>query len=356
MNLNIGFKQYRVNGCNSYLVFDRSKKRGALIDPHLGLLSDYRNEVIAHSLKLDWVLDTHVHADHASATHLFFQEYKCPVIMSSRTASQRPTRKVVSGDLLEVGDLKFKVLETPGHTPDSISIAGEGLVFTGDTLLIGATGRTDFGGSNPSAEWKSINEILGRLPDLTVVYPGHDYSDLLFSTIANEKKKNLHWNLSSEKQFINMKLEERIENPSEEIRKILDYNLSLNPKASAVGTGANVTACGKAMKGSGSFGVMGIEKYTAKLKENMSGVGFYDVRESDEFSEGHIPGVQNMPLSELGLHLNELLAKKRIYLNCRSGGRSSIAAKTLSYLGHADVVNIAGGFQAYLHQGLTVEK
>lgn len=356
MNSKLGIKQFRTEGCISYLVFDQAEKKAALIDPHLEFMAEYRDYLASGGLKLIWVLDTHVHADHASATHLISREFKVPVIMSKSSTSKRVTRPVSHGDVLELGGLKFRVLDTPGHTPDSISIEGEGLVFTGDTLLIGASGRTDFGGSDPSAEWNSIREVLGKLLDATLVLPGHDYSDLLFSTIGNEKKKNSHWNFPSEKNFVAMKLEERIDRPSEEIKKILDFNLSTDPGPVSMGATANVTFCGKSMGEVGPYAAISVEKYEVKLKEKSPQISFLDVREPDEFRAGHIPGVENIPLSEIGIRLQELLSKKRIYVSCKSGGRSQWAAKTLCYLGHPDIVNVTGGLQAWMNRGLSVDK
>src|SRR5262249_41141661 len=149
-------------------------------------------------------------------------------------------------DVFKLGKVELTALATPGHTPDSICVharAGDAsVVFTGDTLFIGSSGRTDFPGADPAQQWASIHETLGALPGHTLIYPGHDYSDLLSSTMDTERKKTPHW-LKSREEFIAFKKSELIPAANDEIRKRVDYNRAANPAALSTSGGA-CTACG----------------------------------------------------------------------------------------------------------------
>lgn len=351
----LGIKQFRNDGCLSYLFFDRETKQAAVIDPCTDIMDEYREYVAQNGLKIVVALDTHVHADHYSATHLFKSEYGAEIGMSYLSPSARLGRKLKLRDAVAVGAFKLEVLETPGHTPDSLSLYGEGLLFTGDTLFIGASGRTDLPGGDPQAQWKSLHEVLGRLPDETIVFPGHDYNGLIFSTIGTEKKKNPHWLAPSLDQFVEMKKAQMISGLTAEISDRIAFNLlavptKLPPAAEAC------TACGVPNREVSRVASINIEKYAHKIEEKAAGTAFIDVREPDEFREGHMPGVENVPVSELALRLMELSAKKRLYFNCQGGGRSSRATSTFNYLGFPDAVNVNGGWKAWVKAGFPVAK
>jgi glyoxylase-like metal-dependent hydrolase (beta-lactamase superfamily II)/rhodanese-related sulfurtransferase len=356
VNTNLGLKQFRDEGCISYCLYDRKTRQAALIDPKFGLMEEYRNFLIDNGLKPVWVLDTHIHADHFSATHLFRQEYGAEIGMAESTKSERPTRRLKSGEKIQVGGIEIKVLATPGHTPDSVSYYVDGLVFTGDTLFIGGSGRTDFPGSDPAQQWESLHNVLGGLPGETLVFPGHDYNDLLFSTISVERTKNRHLILDTKEKFVAMKQSEFMPNPTDEIRKRIEANLQAAPVLAAGSEEGCATACGAPAAPKEAIASINVEKYSHKLQERSAGTTFVDVREPEEFSEGHMPGATNIPLSEVGLHLNELQGAKRVYISCLSGRRSMFATQTLAYLGFPDVVNVTGGFKAWQASGLPVEK
>ncbi|MDZ4678142.1 MAG: MBL fold metallo-hydrolase [Oligoflexia bacterium] len=354
MNTQVGLKQFRNNGCVSYLIYDRQTKETVVIDPDATLLDEYAHFLSHSELKPIWVLDTHIHADHFSATHLFGQEFQSEIGMSHLTQSKRPTKFLKTGDKINFGAHELTVLETPGHTPDSLSFIGDGIVFTGDSLFIGSTGRTDFPGADASQQWESIHKIFEQLPKSTVVLPAHDYNDYLFSTLEVEIQKNAHL-LKSKEEFISFKKLESIVASDDEIKKRIEFNLAKNPTPPEV-MGECATSCGMPSKDTVSFKNIGPQEYLPVIKEKADGVAFIDVREAEEFEAGHIPGTQNIPMSELGLHLSELRKSTKIYMSCLSGGRSSYTSKTLSYLGFSDVTNISGGFRGWVMTGLPIEK
>src|SRR5688572_25894038 len=137
------FEQVRRGGCLSYLIGCRETRCAILIDPELDARDEYLGLAAEHGLRIRYLLDTHTHADHFSTTHVLGQELGLPVIMHRNSAAPFANLRVEEGETLLVGHLRLQVLETPGHTDDSISLLLPDRVLTGDTLLIGATGRTD---------------------------------------------------------------------------------------------------------------------------------------------------------------------------------------------------------------------
>lgn len=349
-------KQFRTDGCLSYALFDPAAREAVLIDPCTDLLTDYRTWLADHRLKLVAVLDTHTHADHYSASHLLRAETGAEIGMSHSTASRRPSRRLRAGDQVKFGAFHIEVIETPGHTEDSLAYRQGDMLFTGDTLLASATGRTDFEGSDPAREWESL-QLLTSLPASTIVFPGHDYVGLLFSTLETERRENPHLQLPSQGAFTEHKLAERMMRPSEEILKRIEFNLAEKPTTLPPReAGGPVAVCGTSDRPVDRQASINVEKYRHKLTENAEGHLFIDVREPDEFETGHIPGTRCMPLSELAQHLPELRAARRVYVSCLSGMRGTMAARTLSYVGLPDVVNVNGGLKAWTQQGLPVTK
>jgi glyoxylase-like metal-dependent hydrolase (beta-lactamase superfamily II)/rhodanese-related sulfurtransferase len=351
-----GLKQFRQEGCLSYILFDRASREAAVIDPNMDLMEDYRSYIAEHGLKLRYALDTHIHADHYSATHLFQSEYRAQIGMSHRTQSERPAIRLKNHDKLKLNNLEIEVLETPGHTPDSLCFVAGGAVFTGDTLLIGATGRTDFPGSDPAMQWDSLHQILAKLDDKTVVFPGHDYNNLIFSQIGVEKRTNPHFKIEDRAAYIAMKKDECISHVSDEVQARVRFNQAVSPAPVTTGGAGAGTACGSANLEQARVATINVEKYSHKLGEKPEGNLFVDVREEEEFTDGHMPGARNIPLSELGFHLNELLGASRVYFSCLSGRRSEMATKTLNHIGHTDAVNVAGGIKAWKNAGLPVTR
>jgi glyoxylase-like metal-dependent hydrolase (beta-lactamase superfamily II)/rhodanese-related sulfurtransferase len=335
-----------------------------LVDPKLELMDDYRQFIADHALQLQVVIDTQLHSDHFSASHLLRGQYGAEIAMSHATKSARVTRRLVQNEKIKIGSLEFSVLETPGGALDALCLVGEGLVFTGNTLLIGSVARTDLQfsdvvASDPGVLWDSLHAQLAKLPGSTLVYPAYDSNELLFSTIGVELKNNPQLEISDRDSFVTFKAEESppvsTTHMSDEARIHLAFNQAAQPQALADAGFMRPRVAPVAVMEQEPASI-GVAKYAPKLKEKAQGSVFLDVREPMEFQEGHMPGVRNLPLSELGLHLAELATQNRIYLSCRSGARSRAAAKTLSYLGLKDVVDVSGGYQAWVASQFSVEK
>jgi glyoxylase-like metal-dependent hydrolase (beta-lactamase superfamily II)/rhodanese-related sulfurtransferase len=357
-----GLRQFRNEGCQSYIIFDSNSRACAVIDPQISFMPDYRDFIASQRLKPVYALDTHIHADHLSATHLFRAEFGAKVAMAAGTKSERPDTRLEHGQKITVGTLEIQALATPGHTPDScsfvVSRAGSPAraVFTGDTLFIGGSGRTDFPGADAAQQFSSIHDVLGKLREDTLVYPGHDYGDFLFSTIGVESRRNPHWAIRTPAEFEALKGSEKIVNPEGAVRKMVEFNMHRNPPGPADAGSGPCTACGAPVGDGDRVATISVEKLQAKMDKPEAGTAFIDVREPEEFAEGHLPGAVNIPLGELGLHLDELSKLHRCYLSCERGGRSILAAKTLSYLGVPGAVNVTGGFLAWQNAGHRVEK
>lgn len=173
----------------TYLIADPETRAAALIDPVLEQLDRDLKLIGELGLRLEWVFETHVHADHVTAaSHL--RERTGAKTVASRRGAPCVDVPVDAGDEVRLGQFVVKVLPTPGHTDDSLSFLVEGYVFTGDTLLVRGCGRSDFQNGDPGALYDSITETLFTLPDETVVLPGHDYRGFARSTIAEERRHN----------------------------------------------------------------------------------------------------------------------------------------------------------------------
>lgn len=216
----------------SYLVADEKTGQACLIDPVLEKVALYQQLLTELKLNLVYALDTHVHADHITALGKLRDIYNCRTMVGSNDDVACASSGLSDGDVISIGKIEMQILFTPGHTSDSycfyIPKQDEGYLFSGDTLLIRGTGRTDFQNGDPKQLFHSLHSILLNLPEHTWVYPGHDYKGWTRSTIAEEKQHNPRINLPSEAAFI-----EHMNN----------LNLP-NPKMMDIAVPANL-ACGK---------------------------------------------------------------------------------------------------------------
>lgn len=185
----------------TYLLADPDSGKAALIDPVLEQVDRDLKLIDELGLELVYVLDTHVHADHVTASGVIRERTGATAIGSPRGADCVDLT-VAHGDVLDLGKLQIEVLETPGHTDDSLSYKVGTDVFTGDALLVRGTGRTDFQNGNPGQLWDSLTRVLFSLPDETRVWPGHDYKGHTTTTIGEEKRHNPRVAGKSREQFV----------------------------------------------------------------------------------------------------------------------------------------------------------
>ena len=360
MQLNLGLRQFRNQYCLSYLVFDSGSREAILVDPCTECLEQYHNVIAEQRLKPVLIVETHLQCDHFSASQALATAYAkpkapVPICMSAKTKSKRATQLLSHGDRLKVGSLEFQVLESADHTEDSIVLlgslnAGPLLAFTGDTLLLGKMICPMLTDCDPGRQWAGIRKNLDDLPGKTIIFPGHDSGDLLFSLLEVEKKKNPAWT-SSLDDFVKLRKPICLANPGEDFMRALEFNLS-------AATGQPPYLPGKP-SGFGDpdpelqrFSAINIQKFAKKLKSGLEkGALLLDVREQNEFAKGHIAGAINLPISELALHLPEIFNASRVYVCGLSDARANQAVKTLNYIGVSDVLNVDGGVRAWANSG-----
>lgn len=338
------------SGCQSYLIGCRETGEALLVDPKVGRKKAYQSLLGNYGLKLVAVVDTHTHADHLSDS-IGFERLGLPVFMSRFSPCRRRITKVAHGEELRIGELRLRVLEVPGHTDDSIALAGDGFVVSGDTLLPGSLARSDFRGSDAARLFESVQRELLALPDATVVLPGHNYRDVLFTTIGAERRNNASLRHADAAAFARERNDVAGAGNTPDVDHMLRLNAEESPELPE--TSGPAVACCAAGESLGPL-PKAREQAPRDLAGARAGIAasgrWIDVRDPFEFGAGHIEGARNLPLSELGFHLEELgaLQGEPLVLQCQGGVRSLTAARTLSWLGVAtDAVSLAGGYVAW---------
>lgn len=188
----------------TYLLADKTSQEALLIDPVLEHSDQYVELIDELDLKLVLAVDTHIHADHVTALGTLRERTDCVTAMGEMTRTECVSAHFHDGELLRIGDHDLQALYTPGHTDDSYSFVMADRVFTGDTLLIRGTGRTDFQNGDPSAQYDSLFGKLLTLPEQTLVYPAHDYKGMTVSTIGEEKRFNPRLQVTSKDDYVEL--------------------------------------------------------------------------------------------------------------------------------------------------------
>ena len=207
----------------TYIIASAKGREAVIIDPVLENVDEYIQLLNELDLKLVKVIDTHIHADHVTGASKLKQATNCTTLMGEHTPADMVEIKVKDNELIKIDGLKIKSLYTPGHTSDSYSFLLDNYLFSGDTLLINGTGRTDFqNGSSKDAYNSLFNNIL-KLPEETLVYPGHDYNGKFSSTIGNEKKFNPRLQVKSVDEYVEIMSNLNLSKP-----EMMDSNVSKN--------------------------------------------------------------------------------------------------------------------------------
>lgn len=207
----------------TYLIAERGGGEALLIDPVKSALPQYLQLIDELGLRLVFAIDTHVHADHVTALGDLRTATACATLMGAQSKAECVSHKFSDGERIKVGGLELRALYTPGHTDDSYSFVMKDRVFTGDTLLIRGTGRTDFQNGDPAAEYDSLFGKLLQLPERTLVYPGHDYKGWTVSTIGEERAHNPRLQVGSKAEYIALMQGLRLPNP-----KLMDIAVPAN--------------------------------------------------------------------------------------------------------------------------------
>src|SRR5271169_6150356 len=184
------FEQIVTGGCQSYLVGCSETCAASIIDPEISQVDRYLTLAARDGLRIHYLIDTHTHADHFSATQQLAHQLGAPVVMHSASPAPFVNLRLQDGEQLAIGRLRLQALHTPGHTRDSMCLRIEDRLFTGDTLLIGATGRTDLPSGDAGALYESLFEGVLKLDPALKVFPAHEYKGRSHSTIGQELADN----------------------------------------------------------------------------------------------------------------------------------------------------------------------
>lgn len=342
------FKQFLDErcGCASYLVASRQSHEAAIIDPSIAI-EEYETLLAQRGFCLRYVIDTHIHADHVSGARRLVARQGGDLCLHEAAQVAYPFRPLQDGEELALGQLRLRVLHTPGHRPELISILvvnperspEPSMVLTGDSLLVGDVGRPDFGGGDAAAQYESLTRLL-RLPDWVAVFPGH---------FEGPCGKGMCGRPSTTIGF------ERLFNPLARLERgpFVDHLSEAVPARPL-----NITAIEATNRGlvdrpwamlatSPAVDEVRLEEVESRDPSTV----VLDVREPVEYAAGHVPGAVNLPQADLADRLDELPRDRPLLLICQGGYRSQRAAQFLIQMGFAQVASVAGGTTAWAEAG-----
>lgn len=340
------FEIFTAGGCRSYLIGCETSCAAVLVDPELSLIDHYRGHLSRHGLTLRYLVDTHTHADHFSATRQLAKVLGLPVVMHRLSPARHADLRLDDGDMLIAGRLRIRAMHTPGHTRDSMCLVMDDRVFTGDTLLIGGTGRTDLPTGDPHELHESLFDKLLKLPGGTLVYPAHDYKGRDHSTIADEIASNPRLQKTERSEFVAMMRALDLAAPTH-LTEALRTNMS-----------GGKTVAQLLSEAASGVPFMSMGELNDRLGDNSRDLVVIDLREKEAYEAGHISTARHLPRGQLELRVNAELPDPtvRIVTCCEYGKISILAAATLRELGYARVTALDGGITAWREAGYDLEQ
>ncbi|MSO81244.1 MAG: MBL fold metallo-hydrolase [Alphaproteobacteria bacterium] len=330
----------------TYLLASRPGGEALIIDPVIENVALYLRLIEELGLRLLKAVDTHVHADHITGLGALRDHTRCITVMGERSGVDTVSMLVADGDTIDIEGLGLRALYTPGHTEDSYCLAMADRVFTGDTLLIRGSGRTDFHNGDSLAAYDSIFNKLLKLPDDTLVYPAHDYKGETVSTIGEERRFNPRLQVKSAEEYAALMASLKLANP-----QMMDVAVPANRKIGL--DQAELAAAGLSLDPAKTIPLL-------PLKDML----LVDLRDDRERARtGAIPGSLHAPYGELSHYLRPggILAElgrasgRRLVFYCAYGERSALAVKAAMEAGLPPPLNLRGGVDAWNKAGGPLE-
>jgi glyoxylase-like metal-dependent hydrolase (beta-lactamase superfamily II)/rhodanese-related sulfurtransferase len=342
------FRQFfeSVSSTYTYLIASRKGGEALLIDPVIDKVNLYLRVLSELDLKLVKAVDTHCHADHITALGRLRDETHCVTVMGRNTDVDVVSMRVDDGDNIDIENISLQVLYTPGHTSDSYCFKMKNCIFTGDTLLIRGTGRTDFQLGNPYDAYRSLFKKILTLPDDTFVYPGHDYKGETVSTIGEEKFFNPRLQVTSAEEYAEIMNNLNLPNP-----KLMDEAIPVNLSIGFHNEDPEIAKC-----------TLTCGQAQSRMDDGQT--LFVDLRENGErIRDGVIPGSVHAPYSTIesaikpGGLLHAMLTQtgKTLLLYCAYGERSALALKNVKKVGIDNSCHISGGIDAWKKSNAPLE-
>jgi hydroxyacylglutathione hydrolase len=345
------FKQIldELHGCASYIIASREAREAAVVDP-AAEIDQYEAVLRDRGFALRYVIDTHVHADHVSGARRLAARHNAPVCLHESAQVAYAFRALRDGEELELGQLRLRVVHTPGHRPELLSLLivnpprspEPSMVLTGDSLLVGDVGRPDFGGGDAAAQYESITRLL-RLPDWVAVFPGH-FEGPCGAGMCGRPSTTIGF--------------ERLYNPLLQLDvKVFTATLTESVPARPL----NMIAIEATNRGlADAWWAMLTtaepveEVEAAALASLPAGALVLDVREPEEFAHRHVLGSVSLPQADLASRLDDVPRDRLVYVICHSGMRSVRAAQFLKQMGYERVSSVSGGVKAWRSAGRPV--
>ena len=328
-----------VSSTDTYLIGSRAGGEALIIDPVLEKVDSYIKLLEQLEVKLVKVIDTHIHADHISGIAELRDRTNCVTIMGDATKADVVSMRVADNDVIKLEKLELKSLYTPGHTDDSFSFMMNDRIFSGDTLLIRGTGRTDFQNGDPYDSYNSIFERLLKLPENTLLYPAHDYNGNTVSTIGEEKKFNPRLQVNSAEEYV----------------KIMN-NLNLsNPKMMDVAVPAN-QQLGINLERQKKINGLDVDVFNHKIKS--AKYQLIDLRENNEIKKiGTIKNSLNIPFQDFldSIKNNSSKFNKNLLLFCAIGERSTLATQVIRSYDIFNSYHLIGGIKEWIKKEMPVQ-